>query len=816
MKASERIDEEVLEVMREAVAEAGGNEVLFVCDVDEDARVCRIEVKARGNLESVPAPDLHMRRGKVVVHNHPGGRLDPSRADLEVASGLAAEGIGSFIVDNEAENLYVVVEPFLGAGTEPIDAGELTELIEAGGALARLHSSFEPRPPQIEMLEHVVDALNEGRLCVAEAGTGVGKSLAYLLPAFRWAERNEERVAVSTATINLQQQIVDKDIPLVRRLLDSDIEAVLVKGRGNYLCLNRLEEAVEEDSTLFSEPSSELVAIRDWAQTSVDGSRSDMPFYPSDELWSRVNSDPDACGGMRCRNREGCFVMKARRRAARARVLVVNHHLLFSDLALRLRGLGFHNTAVLPPVHRLVFDEAHSLEDSATSYFSESFSQLSVAKYANRLLRERRGRRTGLLVRLESLGCDRTALADAVESVSSVREQAETLNGVLIDALGGRQSLWIKGTPPEDLDEQAREELRELQNRVIGLGEKIRRILSSLPEASQEEPVVYDVRMTLRRLEDISALCEGVRDAEARPDRVYWIERRLLTGGRTLARLVSTPVDVSDVMQEAVYEPYGTVIFTSATLSVNGTFGFWKQRIGLDAADPARLVETILPSPFDFKNRVLLGVPEDAPLPDSPEYQAFLSRFVIEALTLSEGRALVLFTSYEMLTATYEAVRPALVELGITSFRQGQDERSRLLTGFNSDTASVLFATQSFWQGVDAPGETLTLLVLCKLPFRVPTHPIQRARMEAVKRENGNPFRDLSLPDAVTRLKQGFGRLMRHRTDRGVVLLTDARVVKKSYGRVFFNSLPETARSVKEASRLLQDVEDFLYGDEAR
>jgi ATP-dependent DNA helicase DinG len=208
---------------------------------------------------------------------------------------------------------------------------------------------------------------------------------------------------------------------------------------------------------------------------------------------------------------------------------------------------------------------------------------------------------------------------------------------------------------------------------------------------------------------------------------------------------------------------------------------------------------------------VLLGVPDDAPLPDSAEFQPFLSEFVSTALTLSEGRALVLFTSYEMLTATYEAVRPALQELGITALRQGEDERSRLLSGFNTDTASVLFATQSFWQGVDSPGETLTLLVLCKLPFRVPTHPVQLARMEAIRREDGSPFRDLSLPDAVMRLKQGFGRLMRHRRDRGVVLIPDARVVRKSYGTMFLNSLPETVRSVKPAERLLTDMEDFLY-----
>jgi ATP-dependent DNA helicase DinG len=812
MKASERIDPHVIESMKEAIADTGGNEVLFVCTVDEDARITGIDVRARGNLDSVPAPDLHMQQGHVVVHNHPGGRLQPSRADLDVAANLSAQGIGSFIVDNAVHEVYVIVEPFLGVETEPIDGEELAALLDDGGGLSRLHTDFEPRPSQIEMLERVADAFNEDRLCVAEAGTGVGKSLAYLIPAFAWAERNDERVVISTATINLQQQIMEKDTPLVQKLLGTDLEAVLVKGRGNYLCLNRLDEAIEEDSTLFSEPSGELTAIRDWAQSTATGSRTDLPFYPSGELWSRVNSDPDSCSGLRCRNREGCFVMKARREAARARVLVVNHHLLFSDLALRLRGLGFHNTAILPPFHRLVFDEAHTLEDSATSYFSESFSRLSVVKYLNRLLRERRGRRLGLLLRLESLGCDTEALAEATALVTAVREQAEVVNEVTAAGLLGRATtLWVRDEPPDALSEQARDALRELQDRLLALVEKVQTAVKNLSEEAQEDPIVYDVRLSVRRLQDISALCEGIRTPETRPERVYWVEKRVLTGGQTLARFVSTPVDVTDVMQEAVYEPYKTVVFASATLSVNESFAFWERRIGLDAVEEERRAEHIFPSPFDFAGRVLLGVPDDAPLPDSLQYQGFLSEFVRRALTLSEGRALVLFTSYDMLAATYEAVRPALAELGITAFRQGEDERSRLLAGFNTDTASVLFATQSFWQGVDSPGETLTLLILCKLPFRVPTHPVQLARMEAIRREDGNPFRDLSLPDAVTRLKQGFGRLMRHRRDRGVVLIPDARVVRKNYGSVFLNSLPDTARSVKSADRLLADVEDFLY-----
>jgi ATP-dependent DNA helicase DinG len=263
-------------------------------------------------------------------------------------------------------------------------------------------------------------------------------------------------------------------------------------------------------------------------------------------------------------------------------------------------------------------------------------------------------------------------------------------------------------------------------------------------------------------------------------------------------------------MREAVYEPFDTVVFTSATLTVNRSFQYWKTRIGLTGYEGAELREELFESPFDFKERVLIGVPSDAPAPESEDYRPFLARFIADALLISEGRALVLFTSYDMLIKTYESVRPAMDKAGISLFRQGDDERSRLLRRFNEDTTSVLFATDSFWEGVDSPGDTLLLVILCRLPFRVPTDPVLVARMEAIRLKGGNPFFDLSLPEAVMKLKQGFGRLMRRTSDRGAVLIPDGRIVTKNYGSIFLSSLPETRRSIKSAAALFEDLENFL------
>lgn len=809
VSASERIRPGILVEMREHIEEAGGNEVLFVCKLDREGLVDELDLVARGHEGAVPAPAPHVERGDVVIHNHPSGSLRPSDADIQTASALGNSGVGFYIVNNAADRLYVITEPIVVREAEPLDAVALSGLVREGGKLAEKNPNFEERQSQVDMLADLVDAFNDSLICAAEAGTGVGKSFAYLIPAFAWAAQNGERVVVSTATINLQQQLIDKDIPVVKRLLESDVKAVLLKGRSHYLCMNRLEEAVEEDS-LFGENDSDLAAIREWAAETKTGSRSDLPFYPSDEVWSRVNSDPDSCSGMRCRRRGDCFLLKARKEAAGAGVIVVNHHLLFSDLALRLRGMGFDNTAVLPPFHRVIFDEAHSVEDSATSYFSESFSRFGILKHTGRLLRHKRGRPLGLLLQLGSAYTDRQG--EVQREIESTREAAQDLDTALGAALTDATTYRFGPETTETERKQLLEPVSELHSRVLSLVESLNDVVAdySDDEGSDESGPLIEVKTVIRRLEAIAALCESFRRFDEDAESVYWIEQRKTSGGELFHRLTKTPLHIGSVMQEAVYEPYETVVFTSATLTVNEEFSYWAGRVGLDGVEEDRQLRRSYPSPFPFGERVLLGVPTDAPPPQAGGYQRFLERFVADALCKSEGRALVLFTAYSMLRQTYDYVKPLLNEKGISALRQGDDERSRLLERFTSDTASVLFATDSFWQGVDAPGDTLRLVILCRLPFRVPTQPVALARMDALERAGGNPFMDLSLPEAVMKLKQGFGRLMRHKNDLGAVVITDVRMVTKRYGEIFFHSLPMTRRSIKPAPEMLSDLEDFL------
>ncbi|MFP4113713.1 MAG: helicase C-terminal domain-containing protein [Spirochaetota bacterium] len=822
MDAAKRIDSGAVWAMRAAIGESEGSEVIFVCDVDEEMRIVSADVVARGVPDMVAAPMEHLRRGQVVVHNHPSGHLQPSRADVSVAAELAETGVGSYIVNNDVTELLVVCEPVEPKRLVRLDPDELAATIDDGGGLSDLFSDFEPRQAQIDMLKLVARAFNDDRVVAVEAGTGVGKSFAYLIPALAWAAANDERIVVSTATINLQQQLVEKDIPTVQRLLGVDVPVMLVKGRGNYLCRKRLGEAFEEDSLFATadeesaaneEPAADdpldpdLQAIRDWAQTTDTGSRSELPFQVSDEVWGRINSDADSCTELTCRLRENCFFLRARRQAAAAKVLVANHHLLFIDLALRVRGIGFEARAVLPPFQRLIFDEAHSIENSATSLFSESFSRYSVVKHSRRLRRVRSGREYGLLAAVRRRGAEPAKVVRAADELRKVDEAAEALEGAIGDQVDG-YTLRLTPATPEDTRAAILDPISELHTRLVILANALTDVMED--DDGEEGGPFYDLRVVLRRVERLVTLCNDFTDFENHSDRVFWIELRRGSDGRRFPRLISSPLDIRGVMREAVFDVFETAVFTSATLTVAGSFDYWGGRVGLlDIPRGTDLAQ--FPSPFPYREHALVAVPTDAPEPSSERYQEFLTGFLGELLEVSEGRALVLFTSYEMLRATHAALRDRLAAIGVAAMRQGDDDRARLLTRFTEDTSSVLFATESFWQGVDAPGETLQVVVLCRLPFRVPTDPILLARTEAIEARGGNAFAGLALPEAVMKFRQGFGRLMRRGTDRGVVVVTDVRVVTKRYGSLFLQSLPETQSSTREWRGVIEDVERFLY-----
>jgi len=700
-----------------------------------------------------------------------------------------------------------------------LNPAEILDTLREGGSVAERLERFEPRQAQLDLMELIIRCFNEDAIGAAEAGTGVGKSFAYLLPALRFAADNNERVVISTATITLQQQLFDKDIPLVRQATGLDIKSVLMKGRGNYLCFRRLEEALREPELPLGGEKDDLDRIAEWANTSKSGGREELSFIPVENIWSKVCSDADLCMGKRCPQQNRCFVVALRKEAAAARIIVVNHHLLFADLAARREGAGYEAAVVLPPYSRVIIDEAHTIEDAATSFFSKEFSKLSIMRHVGRLYRKRRARRDGLLVRFCSLISDRDDSLDTLAAaLDGVRLAAGELDSPALD-LCGTEGVFRFSPNVEEAAHSAAlfPLLNSLRKKLLAFTDLVRELLELLPEETGEDSVVWELKSILRRFETIAGICSAFAEYRQRQHEVMWIERRgggddAVSGEKgQWAVFTQSPVELAESLKESLFSPNKTVVCVSATLALSGSFNYWAIRSGAALTQEKPLLTGCFPSPFPYSRAVLLAVPDDAPLPDEAEYQDFVDHAAGRLAAASDGSALILFTSYQSLRSAWNASQPELQSLGIRCLKQGDDDRSRLLQTFLADTRSVLFATDSFWEGVDAPGDTLRLVILCRLPFRTPNDPVFEARREAVEKNGGNPFMDLSLPEAVMKFKQGFGRLMRRSSDRGVVAVLDSRLIKKRYGALFLQSLPETRTSFSGFSGILRDTEDFLF-----
>jgi len=814
--------QQAVQEMREAIAGAGGNEVFFLGRTDEARVVIEVEPLARGNRDAVAAIMVATSFGDVVIHNHPSGNLTPSRADLEIASVLGNQGVGFYIIDNRAEQCYQAVAPFRRITRERLSYPEIERWYAPGGVLASRLGGYEYREEQTRMAFAVAEAFNEEKVAVIEAGTGTGKSLAYLFPAALWAVRNKERVVVSTNTINLQEQLTKKDIPFLQRNADIEFRAVLVKGRGNYLCLRKLA-AVKAEPSLFKDDAAELQAIIDWSSTTAEGCRNDLSFIPHDEVWEEVCCEADQCSRVKCPHYGGCFFYTARRAAAGADLLVVNHALLMADLAVR-QETGYGSTAILPPFTRLVFDEAHHLEDVATGYLSAQTSRQGLLKLLGKLQHPRKPQR-GLLPQLSSL-----LSREVPETLDDLyMEIAATLEGTLLparqtlaaevnramDAIGiallnhlgvsgkhGENKLRLTsrlyGTPLwREVDERVRELARELAEYTAQV-ENFLKGCGKLPEKVAEKLAgpLTDLRGIRGRL---AGVVENLLFFVAREEGVCrWFE--VQKGARGLAvKLCTSPIEVAATLKENLFDKFGTVVLTSATLAVGEKFQYLEERTGITLLERRRVSELLLASPFDYREQAFVGIPADMPEPTAAGYEQALAAFLRRSILISEGRAFVLFTSYDLMGRVYQLIGASLADAGLTPMRQGEINRHLLLSRFKKERNAVLFATDSFWEGVDVQGRALELVVITRLPFRVPTEPILEARAEHLAAAGHDPFMEYAIPQAVLKFKQGFGRLIRSRSDRGAVLLLDSRLLSKNYGRVFLRSLPET-RLVKGGS----------------
>jgi ATP-dependent DNA helicase DinG len=738
-----------------------------------------------------------------------------------IHAGLAtiARGLGMFIIETRVppgpQSASAATSGRPAAGSSD---GSLYQFFAPGGVLSRTHPAYEFRRGQLQMAQEIEQALAEKRHLIVEAGTGTGKTLAYLLPVIRAGKR----VIISTGTKNLQEQLFYKDIPFLEQALFGEerkteiprsarndqrggeagrLSVCYMKGRNNYLCRKKLYDLTGQPVLSGLEEIEQYRAIAAWEKATATGDRAELAELPeASALWHKIDARAEACAGQKCGEWERCFITEMRRRGMESDIIIVNHHLFFADLAIKLQADGALDAGILPEAAAVIFDEAHELEEVAGNYFGISVSNLRVEE-----------------------------LARDVESwLQQNHKMSASLSGA-IGSLRDRSQFFFSLLPSGDgrfAFENRREFLEENGDEFLAFSQALTRLASELEGLPEKPEEVFNF---VRRAEEIQVQLRYAMESEDR-NTVFWIERRgslperrastslgagsdaerknpsasrpFVGGGRQNVILQATPIDVGPILRECLWSKLECAVLTSATLAVGGTFDYIRQRLGVEHAR-----EAVLPSHFDYAQQALFYVPPDLPDTRTPQFTAKAAERIRRLLEITRGRAFVLFTSYAQMNEIHQRL---LGDLPYPMLRQGDAPKSALLEEFRLTPNAVLFATSSFWQGVDVQGEQLSCVIIDRLPFAVPSDPVVAARVRAIDAGGGNAFFQYQVPSAVITLKQGFGRLIRSLHDRGLLVLLDNRILKKQYGRVFIESLANYRKTTE-----MRAVEEFFHAENA-
>ena len=821
MKVAEFISAKAMEDMRLEISESGGNEVFFRGIPDGEGLVSAVEVIARGNSSSVAALLNMMRKNEVIIHNHPSGVLIPSDEDVSISSMYGEVGGASYIVNNAVDDIYVIVplKEFIKI--------DIDEYFGENGVIHKNFGKFEVRREQYEMAKSIENSMNENKKLIVEAGTGTGKTIAYLLPTLLYAIENNLKVIVSTNTINLQEQLVNKDIPLLKKIINEDFNYQIVKGRGNYLCKRKLYNIdVTEKETDTEEEKAEKNIIRnliDWDKNVTrTGDRNELKYEISNSIWEKVNSEVDMCKGVKCPHYSKCHFFKARKNVADATLLIVNHHMFFADLAIRNQTGFYTNYSILPNYDIVVFDESHNIEDTARNYFTFETSKISFGRlmgniYNRRVVNSSNG---GAIIRLMTY-LNESLSSEEYEKVDELKEDAIAELNVFYDKgidifdkliylfseNNDNREIKIKIDKQKMRGNKAFREVMEINSQFKesygNLVIRINKFLNTVSNYNLEdkEGFLFEFSRYYERLKQYYKKFEFILEGKEE-GYVYWAN---VTTIRPNVKLYATPFDISDELNDNLFTKMDRMVFTSATLAVDNKFDYYKKSIGLMKENRRKIDERIVKSPFDYEKQMKVYIPEDALDPTNIEFLRDLEEFIEGVIKNTKGHCFLLFTSYSALNFLYNQLKSHFSEKEYTLIKQNDFPRHEMIEIFKNSKNPILFGTDSFWEGVDVQGEQLQSVIITKLPFKVPNDPVTEAIIENIRKNGQNPFNDYQVPQAVIKFKQGVGRLIRSKTDSGNIIILDNRIIKKMYGKKFLSALPRN-KVVESKSEILKKM----------
>ena len=820
MDIRDRFSEESLQTIKKYLEEHNNKSMIFKATFDEDEKIQKPFFLSLYKKKSFEETLTKVGKNEVVIRTAKPNQLYPSDMELELSEELyTRRNIAYCLLSSDLDDFYFVQDIdriFL----EDID---IENYFAKDGILAKEIKGFEYREEQEEMAQYIQDAINEDRKIIVEAGTGTGKTLAYLIPSIKWAVTNKKKVIIATNTINLQEQLLLKDIPLAKSIIKDEFSYVLVKGRNNYVCKRLFNELVLGKSidieTFSMEAREQIEYILKWGNKTKTGDKAELPFEVYPDVWELVQSTTELCLGKKCPYRKECFYMKTRMEKMEADILISNHHVFFADLNVRAETDFDSEYLILPRYDMVIFDEAHNVESVARSYFSVEVSKISFTRLLNRIYQKKNKKKKekSALIRVEDT-VDEKNLEDSEQYIyllNTLKEEISILQNIGDEYFDEIRKIYETNTEApikkslnnfEMTKSRFLENLREKKDIFQGKLADFLNLMMSFNNVIDEEkdknPEVINFNNHLKMFKAYIDSFKFINSFED-DNYIYWLD---INSKRTNVILTATPLNIAQKLSTVLFDNLDRLVFASATIVVNGNFDYFKKSLGLDEED---CIEAIIKSPFDYDEQMSVYIPSD--IQDSENINAFVSdasKFILNILLKTNGKAFILFTSYTMLNQIYYSISKKLKDKGFEVFLHGDKPRSQIIKEFKEAENPILFGTTSFWEGVDVQGENLSNVIITKLPFLVPTDPVVSAISKKIEEDGGNSFMDFQLPEAIIKFKQGVGRLIRKKTDSGNIFILDNRILKKRYGSLFINALPSQKNiKILEKDDIIEEIE---------